>query len=227
MHGEYSRSLGQKTLLTALHAAALGFSAWILFDTGLDWFASFTHRALIHGPLLHRVLVFACAVIYFARSSFAVVYLIKRAMDWGEALGVGLFIGFVDIIFAFLGASNTDPFAALTLLGMLLYLAGSCVTTGAELQREFWKQNPAHTGQLFTGGLFRYARHINYFGEEVLFFGYAMVVGSPWAFIVPLLMAAGFIFVNIPTLDAYLKKKYGFAFESYAARTKKFIPYVW
>ena len=40
-------------------------------------------------------------------------------------------------------------------------------------------------------------------------------------------MLFGFVSVNIPMLDAYLRKKYGDQFDAYALRTKKFVPYVY
>lgn len=43
----------------------------------------------------------------------------------------------------------------------------------------------------------------------------------------PLLMTAGFVWYHIPGLDSYLEKRYGDEFREYAARTKKFVPWVW
>ena len=40
-------------------------------------------------------------------------------------------------------------------------------------------------------------------------------------------MLAGFVFVNIPILDAHLHDHYGAAFEEYARRTRKLIPFVY
>jgi hypothetical protein len=41
----------------------------------------------------------------------------------------------------------------------------------SELQRYRWKRQPQNAGRLYTGGLFAYARHINYFGDQELFTG--------------------------------------------------------
>jgi protein-S-isoprenylcysteine O-methyltransferase Ste14 len=40
-------------------------------------------------------------------------------------------------------------------------------------------------------------------------------------------MPAGFVFVNIPVLDAHLHDHYGSAFDEYAQRTRKLIPFVY
>ena len=40
-------------------------------------------------------------------------------------------------------------------------------------------------------------------------------------------MLAGFVFVNIPVLDSHLHDHYGGAFDDYARRTRKLIPFVY
>lgn len=69
--------------------------------------------------------------------------------------------------------------------------------------------------------------HINYFGDELLFTGYALLTGIAWALLVPLVMAAGFVFFNIPQIDKHLREHYGSDFEGYARRTKKFLPFLY
>ncbi|MGH9561002.1 MAG: DUF1295 domain-containing protein, partial [Terracidiphilus sp.] len=174
-----------------------------------------------------RALLFSCAVVYFLRVCFSCFYLMRRTMHWGEAAGIGFFVFLVHIFFALLGGTNPHGVGVIAGFGALLYLVGSYLNTGSEYMRRVWKQDPAHQGHLYTGGLFRYSRHINYFGDEVLFTGYAMVTMSPWAFAVPAFMAISFLFTNIPTLDHYLARKYGDEFDGYATRTKKLIPFVY
>jgi hypothetical protein len=62
---------------------------------------------------------------------------------------------------------------------------GSALNTGAERQRYRWKRRPENAGHLYTGGLFAYARHINYFGDQVLFTGWALITGRLWLFLIP------------------------------------------
>lgn len=69
--------------------------------------------------------------------------------------------------------------------------------------------------------------HINYFGDSVLFTGFALVTGSLWALLLPMVMTLGFLFRAIPSLDTYLAERYGEAFCEYAHSTKKFIPYLY
>jgi len=131
------------------------------------------------------------------------------------------------MLFASFGSTNAKPFGWPQFVGVFLYFLGSCLNAGSEYLRYLWKENPSNTGRLYTGGPFRYSRLINYFGDELIFAGYVLIAGSFWALIIPALMVFGFIFVNIPMLDGYLKKKYGDQFDAYALHTKKFVPHVY
>jgi steroid 5-alpha reductase family enzyme len=97
----------------------------------------------------------------------------------------------------------------------------------AELERERWKRRPQNRGRLYTLGLYRFSRHPNYFGDVLSFTGLALLTGRWETLFIPLLMLAGFVFVNIPMLDAHLHEHYGAAFGEYAARTRKLIPFVY
>jgi protein-S-isoprenylcysteine O-methyltransferase Ste14 len=226
MYGEYGKSIGPKALLTVLHAASLCIVYWMFFQGGLVALSLWTGRSFLPGDFSRRVLLFSCAVVYFIRLVFGCFGLMRRTMRWSEAAGIGFFVFLVHIYFALLGGTDPRGLGAVAGLSILLFAVGSYLNTGAEYGRLRWKENPAHAGHLYAGGLFRYSRHINYFGDEVLFTGYALATGSPWSFAVPAFMAAGFLFANIPALDRYLARKYPDEFEVYAARTKKFIPFV-
>jgi steroid 5-alpha reductase family enzyme len=148
-------------------------------------------------------------------------------MGWGEVAIISIWVSAIHLSFAIVGGINPRPMRIGGVLGLALYVAGSLLNPASEFQRKTWKERPENCGQLYTGGLFRYAMHINYFGEQVLFTGYAVITGSVWTVIVPVLMMAGFLFFNIPGLDAYLKKRYGEEFTAYAARTRKFVPFLY
>jgi protein-S-isoprenylcysteine O-methyltransferase Ste14 len=227
VYGEYGRSSRPKAALTALHSGGVLAAWWLLFGGGFETVGRWTGAALPVGDALRRLVIFACAVVYFARVCFTLFYLTRRRFGWGEAFGIGLYVIFVDVFFALLGGTNPRPLGAAANIGGLLYLLGSYLNTGSEYLRHVWKKKPENQGRLYTQGLFRYAMHINYFGDEVLFTGYALITGSPWALIVPALMAAGFLFINVPMLDTYLKKRYGADFDDYSRRTKKFIPFLY
>lgn len=226
VYGEDGKSIGPKALLTGLHAASIYAVYWLFFQGGLVALSLWTGRSFLPGAFSRRVLLFSCAIVYFLRIVFGCFYLMRRTMRFGEAVGIGFFVFLVHIYFALLGGTDPHALGAVAGLGALLFVIGSYLNSAAEYGRLRWKKDPANAGHLYTGGLFRHSRHINYFGDEVLFTGYALITGSPWAFAVPAFMVLGFLFANIPALDRYLACKYGDEFESYAARTKRFIPFV-
>ncbi|MGC1783473.1 MAG: hypothetical protein WA708_13195 [Acidobacteriaceae bacterium] len=45
--------------------------------------------------------------------------------------------------------------------------------------------------------------------------------------VIPSIMLAGVVFANIPVLYSHLHDHYGAAFDEYAARTSKLIPFVY
>jgi len=226
-YGEYSKSLPQKSFLTINHLAAVGLAGWLMvadgFQTASGWFGI----SLYPGDPLRRVLLTGCSVIYFGRVCITCFSFLKRRMGWPEAGIISIWVYVVHLGFALLGGTNTASVGIVTFVGFVLYTVGSYLNTASEYSRHLWKQQPENRGELYTSGLFRYSMHINYFGDEVLFVGFAMVTGSVWALLVPVLMAVFFVGTNIPMLDDYLKKRYGSEFVAYAKQTKRFVPFLY
>ncbi|TKK64951.1 DUF1295 domain-containing protein [Ilyomonas limi] len=110
---------------------------------------------------------------------------------------------------------------------MALFIAGCFLNTANEVLRDTWKQQPEHKGQLYTGGFFKYSRHINYFGDLMCVTAYALITSNGYAVSIPLFLFCFFTFYNAPKLDEYLSSKYGAAFKHYAKITKMLIPYVY
>ena len=227
MHGEYGRAMAPRVLMTVIHGAAVAATGWLLLGGGLEvlrahWIANWG----LATPA-RRWLLFAAALIYFVRVIVTTFVTLKRKMGWGEAVLIAAWVLLVHLLFAVLGGINPRATGSVTVIGVVLYAVGSWLNTGSELQRKWWKQRPENAGRLFTGGLFRYAVHINYFGDELLFTGYALITGRAWALLVPLLMLAGFLFFNVPELDRHLRAHYGAEFEAYASRTRSFVPFLY
>jgi steroid 5-alpha reductase family enzyme len=227
MHGEYDRAIAPRVLMTVIHAAAVAATGWLLLAGGLEVLQAHwgTHWSLASPT--RRWLLFAAALIYFLRVLVTTFVTLKRKMGWGEAVLIAVWVVVIDLLFALLGGANPRTVGAVTALGVVLYAVGSFLNTGSELQRKWWKERPENAGRLFTGGLFRLAVHINYFGDELLFTGYALITGRAWALLVPLLMLAGFLFFNIPELDRHLRAHYGAEFDAYARSTRNFIPFIY
>jgi steroid 5-alpha reductase family enzyme len=179
------------------------------------------------GDSLRRGLLAAGWCVYCFRVLLAEWVFLKRGISWKEALTIAVWISIIALAFAILGGGNRRPLGTAAVLGAILYACGSFVNTYSEYRRYVWKQRAENRGRLYTEGLFHYAAHINYFGDLLLFTGFSMIAGSPYTLFVPAVMLAGFIFSNIPALDAHLHAKYGAAFDAYAAKTKKLIPLVY
>ena len=68
---------------------------------------------------------------------------------------------------------------------------------------------------------------INYFGDSVLFTGWAILTVSIFALPIPIFVTVSFVVFHIPPLDAYLAERYGYGFKTYADKTAKFVPYLY
>jgi protein-S-isoprenylcysteine O-methyltransferase Ste14 len=227
VHGEYDRTIAPRLLMTAIHAAAVAATGWLLLGGGLEVIRARWETGWTLASPDRRWMLFAAALIYFLRVLVTSFITLKRKMGWGEAVLIAAWVLVIDVLFAVLGGVNPRVTGLVTALGVVLYVAGSYLNTGSELQRKWWKQRPENAGHLFTGGLFSYAVHINYFGDELLFTGYALVTGRAWSMLVPLVMLAGFLFFSIPELDRHLRAHYGAEFDSYARRTGSFVPFIY
>ena len=223
-------SLVQKIVFWGLHLLSVAIATWLLYG-GVAWLGSVSGFEWTLGDSLRGLIMLACAALYWLRHGLTLFWLLARRVGWGEVLGLSLFIGFFEIGLALVGGGlfreQPVPLGVIDACGVLLVLTGSALNSGSEIQRKLWKQNKANRGHCYTGGLFRYSMHINYFGDIVLFTGWALLSASLWALALPVLMAYMFITIHIPGLDAYLAERYGEEFREYAARTKKLVPLIY
>merc|ERR1711933_446755 len=113
-------------------------------------------------------------------------------------------------------------------VALIMYAFGSYLNTYSELQRKVWKQDPNNKGRCYTLGLFSWSRNINYFGDSLLFAGWAVATGNwacSWA---PIVMSLSFYFYHIPDKEKYLETRYAQDWPAYLSQTPySFIPYVY
>lgn len=215
----HDRSVGPKLGFAALHGCSVAGCLWLAFG-GFDW-----------GDPLRAKLLALCALLYWLRHLLTLFVLLQRCVDLGEVLGLAGFMTLFEIGFLLLGAgvlsAEPRPLGVMDGLGLALLLTGSLLNSLSEVQRHLWKRQPTARGRCYTGGLFRWSMHINYFGDSLLFTGWAILAASVWAFSIPLVMTVMFVCYHIPPLDAYLAQKYGDEFRSYAANTAKFVPFLY
>lgn len=216
---DHHSSLRPKLTFAAIHAGLIAICLWLAFG-GFNWPDPFRAKGLA-----------LCALLYFARHLITLFVLLKRRLELSEALGLSGFMALFEIGFLVLGTGiltgTATPIGGWDWLGVALLLIGSYLNTGSEMQRWVWKKKPETKGHCYTGGLFAYSLHINYFGDTLLFSGWALLTASLFAWPIPIFVTLGFIFFHIPPLDIYLAERYGEEFKAYAVKTAKFIPFVY
>ena len=180
----------------------------------------------VNGDLARNILILSCMGIYFFRLLFTLFIFFQRKMYWGEAIVIA---NIMPWIFPYIAYKSGDYFGTIgwmEIIGILLFLTGSFLNTASEYFRFSWKQKRENAGHIYTGGLFKYARHINYLGDIVLFGGLAIVAHQIQLLIIPISMAFVFVVILIPLKESYLKDKYRNEYISYAANTKMLIPLI-
>jgi steroid 5-alpha reductase family enzyme len=178
----------------------------------------------IKGDPIRRIILLSCSIIYFFRVVFMLFVFMKRKMVWVEALTISIIMPAILFVFLYVGGNKSHPVNIVDAVGILLYIGGSYINAQSEYSRHLWKMRPGNQGRLYTGGMFMYSRHINYFGDVVLFNGFAIITQDTTMLLIPLFMALNFAFILIPLLETHLERKYGEEFKIYAGRTKKFFP---
>lgn len=224
----HGRSITQKLTFAGGHLAIVLFCAWLVLFNGWATLGNLFGRSWSLADPTRGMILLACAFLYWLRHLTTLFYLLKRKVDWGEVWGLLGFIAFFEIGLVLLGGGALRDYAIdlgwLDIVALALLLIGSYLNSFSEMQRKWWKQDPANKGHCYTGGLFRYSMHINYFGDTVLFTGWCLFTHNFWVLSLPIFMALQFTFFHIPALDSYLAERYGEEFEAYAKKTKRFIP---
>lgn len=220
---EHDFSLLPKCFFMAAIITASLLAGYLMFVDETSLFSQLKPYA-INGNFTRQVILMFCLLFYVLRLFITVFVFLKRKMAWSEMLLVSGLMSFALFSFAKVGGNSRQPVGALDYFGILLYLFGSWLNTYSEYTRHIWKKKGENKGNLYTGGLFKYSMHINYFGDIVLFSGLALITQSFSLLVIPIVMALNFVFFIIPRLDKYLANKYGDEFKKYADRTKKLIP---
>lgn len=221
---EQTKSIGPKTLVLGGLLAAVALASLLISRSTELFFL----RSLIDNPQvnpLRQLLLLGCSAVYLVRLSFTLFLFLQRKLVWREALIITLLMFIVLFLLNYLGSLQPIPFTVVDLIALLLFLSGSWLNTSAEYGRYRWKLRPENRGHLYTGGLFAYAMHINFFGDFLLFLGFALLTHIRILLIIPLAMLLNFMIFVIPALDNYLGKKYREEFLEYTQKTKKFIPW--
>jgi protein-S-isoprenylcysteine O-methyltransferase Ste14 len=222
-----SASVTQRLFLAASGFIGVAVAWWLLMFRGTFVIAGWLRWHPEMGDLARRICLGTALTIYFVRLLFTEFVFLKRGVGWSEAFTVAPWVFCITIWFCLAGGTNPTPPALTSFAGATLFVLGSWMNSGAEYARHQWKKKPGNSGKLYTRGWFRLSRHPNYFGDVLSFSGLSLIAGRLNTGIIPLLMLAGFLFVNVPALDAHLKRRYGAQFDDWARRTPKLIPFLY
>jgi len=201
-------------------------AAWVLVAGGIGTINAWLGTHLPIGAPFRRIILLGFIVVTYIRMTLMITVLLKRNIGWQEAASVPFAFGLYYVGFALLGGTCPAPFGPLDLVALALFVTGASINTVSELLRRRWMDAAENRGELYTGGLFRYSRHMNYFGDLIWVSAWALFTRNPWSAIIPAFLFCFFAFYNVPILDKHLAEKYGAAFEAYRKRTKGLIPFV-
>lgn len=154
---------------------------------------------------------------YFYVRSFFQVYMLQGF------LMICISSGFILIS----SLSNSEPALWQIILGGALWLKGFFFEAVGDAQLTRFIKNPANAGKIMTGGLWKYTRHPNYFGEIAMWWGiWIFTIGTPimWvALISPITIT--FLLLKISGIPL-LEKKYdgNVEFQEYKKRTSALFP---
>ncbi len=150
--------------------------------------------------------------------SFFQVFLLQGVLLWlisAPILGVSL-------------NSSGKPFGFIDAIALFFWFTGFVFEAGGDWQLTRFKSNPANKGKLLQTGLWKYTRHPNYFGDAMIWWGFALFSVASGCYL-PILSAVLMNFLllkvsGVAMLERTLKNtKPGF--NSYAERTNAFFPW--
>jgi steroid 5-alpha reductase family enzyme len=227
LYSRKARSLPEKLFITATQIAFILLSAWLMFGSGGEALGGWLGTEPFSGNPFRSGLILAFSIVSLCRFGAMMFVWLNRAIAPAEMVSVPVAFFLYYVVFAALSLGHPGPLDLFDAAGAMLFGAGATLNTVSELQRRDFKVDPANTGKLFTGGLFAFSMHPNYLGDVLWVTGYALIAHSIWGGIIPLVLLGFFVFEGIPALDRYLAGRYGDAFATYAAKTKKLVPFVW
>ncbi len=100
-----------------------------------------------------------------------------------QAAVVVLYVGVFYALPGWLAMANDQPLPPLTIaLGLSFYIFGSLLNTAADVQKGTAKELGA---TLVADGAWRRVRHVNYLGDLLRYSSFAVIAGSPWAWLLP------------------------------------------
>jgi steroid 5-alpha reductase family enzyme len=149
--------------------------------------------------------------------------------SWFQVFGLqGVLLWIISLpLLAAAGTSQPGSLTVVDFLGAGVWLVGWLFESVGDWQLMRFKANPDNRGKVLDSGLWRYTRHPNYFGDAVVWWGFAIIalgIGAWWALIGPVLMTWLLVRVSgVAMLESTLKKTKP-QYVDYVRRTSAFVP---
>jgi steroid 5-alpha reductase family enzyme len=126
-------------------------------------------------------------------------------------------------------ATSSRELGAVDVASVVLWVVGFLFESVGDYQLARFKAEAANRGKVFDGGLWRYTRHPNYFGDFLMWWGLFAIAwagGAPWWTLVsPLVMSYLLLRVSgVSLLESSLKIRTE-GYEEYIRRTSAFFPW--
>jgi steroid 5-alpha reductase family enzyme len=149
--------------------------------------------------------------------SYFKVFLLQGVIMWLVAAPV----------VAVVGRASQRPLNWVDALGAAVWLVGFVFEAAGDWQLARFKADPSNKGRLFTGGVWRYTRHPNYFGDAAVWWGHYLIAvasGAWWTVYSPVLMTFLLVRVSgVSMLESALRdSKPGY--REYIESTSAFFP---
>jgi steroid 5-alpha reductase family enzyme len=148
--------------------------------------------------------------------SYFKVFLLQAVVGWVISL---------PIYFAIVSLAPPS-LTVLDYLGIVLFICGLAFESVGDEQLRRFRANRANRGKVLDGGLWKYTRHPNYFGEALVWWGFGLIAlatgGVPGLF-GPAILTYLLIYVSgVAMLESTLIEKAGYI--QYVGRTPAFLP---
>ncbi|HEY76662.1 MAG TPA: DUF1295 domain-containing protein [Thermoflexia bacterium] len=145
---------------------------------------------------------------------YVLPFVLTNVVGWGYCLPF------------YFAVRRVGPLNGLDYLAFGVYVVGAVIHFGSDYQKVRFKARPDTKGKLLDTGFWALCRHPNYFGDFLTYVAFALIGGSVWGWISPLLNLLQYLFDAIPKNEKWAAARYGEAWERYVRRTRKFIPFV-
>ncbi|KAJ8079696.1 hypothetical protein PM082_016517 [Marasmius tenuissimus] len=157
------------------------------------------------------------------------------------ALGVGALNALINssntLIFSAAATSAittpADEWSSLSspqlMVGAAMFVVGIALECISEEQRNVFKNDPRNNGKVYSGGLFGWARHINFGGYTLWRSGFSLAAGGWWfGALVAVVFTYFFAKAGIPELDEHCSNRYQTQWVEYRRKVPyKLWPYIY